>query len=230
MSKKQPKSRQSGVIDKAVEDHQKRGLYGLFMMFLGAVMAIVLGAFFYLSPFFNKKNTPALNAPIEVVPVQESTKDNETVQEYRFYEILPKQEFESPPEGASLHKPKEMKPAELPIDKVVQAPPREITEVTDEIEVVEDENETYEGKIERADPESTYILQVRTYEDADEADQKRAEVMMAGVDAEVVKRSSESGVLYQVISTTMSSKDEAMNAYQRLQSNGIDSVVVEQQH
>lgn len=227
MFKKQPKSKQSGVIDKAAEDRQKSGLYGLFMMFLGAVLAIALGAFFYLSPFFNKKNTPALNAPVEVVPVQESTKDNETVQEYRFYEILPKQEFESPPEGESLHKPKTNTLTELPIDKVVQAPPRE---TTDEVEVVEDENETYEGKIERADPESTYILQVRTYEDADEADQKRAEVMMAGVDAEVVKRPTESGVLYQVVSTTMSNKDEAMNAYQRLQSNGIDSVVVEQQH
>lgn len=229
MSKKQPKSRQSGVIDRAVEDRQQKGLHGLFMMFVGALVAVAFGVFFYLSPFFNKKNSPALNAPVEVVPIQEATKDNETVQEYRFYEILPKQEFESPPEGASLHKPAVTQPTELPVDKVVKAPPT-LVEVMDEVEVVEDENETYEGRIERANPDSTYILQVRTYENADEADQKRAEVMMAGVDAEVVKRFSESGVLYQVVSTTMGNKDEAMHAYQRLQSNGIDSVVVEQQH
>lgn len=227
MFKKQSKSKQSGVIDKTLEERQNNGLYGLWMMFLGAVLAIALGAFFYLSPFFNKKTSPALNAPVEVVPIEETTKENETTQEYRFYEILPKQEFESPPEGASLHKPKDDKPAQLPVDQVVEAP---ASEDHTQIQVVEDDNQTYEGKIELAKPTSTYILQVRTYEDADEADQKRAEVMMAGVDAEVVKRFVENGVLYQVVSSTMNSKDEAMDAYQKLQSNGIDSVVVEQRH
>ncbi|MDO4251373.1 MAG: SPOR domain-containing protein, partial [Moraxella sp.] len=79
-------------------------------------------------------------------------------------------------------------------------------------------------------PKTTYILQVRSFENPDEADQKRAEVMMVGVDAKVVKRDINGTTLYQVVSTPLASKDELMMAYDRLQMSGIDAVVLEQTH
>lgn len=213
---KQPKSNARGAINKEVEEKQKNGIYGLFMMFVGALIAVMIGMFLYLSPFFNKKD-PALNAPTTVVPIEQTPKDD-----YQFYEILPKQEFESPPQGLSLPKDLEQETQqELPVDSVVEAPTAE------NIEVVE-EAQTYEGMVEYA-PKVTYILQVRSYYEAMEADQKRAEVMMAGVDAQVVKRYAGGETIYQVISSAMD-KNEAMLAYERLKSNGIDSLIVEQKH
>lgn len=218
MAKKQ--LRKQGAVDVVEESRKNEAVRGLFMMLVGAIIAGMVGVFFYLSPFLNKeKTTPALNEPIKVTPINTEEKPNE---EYRFYEILPKQEFQSTPDGASMQdKPKQKE--ELPVDKVVKTTPTE-TMVTKE-----DDSETYDDADINisATPKSTYILQVRSFENSDEADQKRAEVMMAGVDAEIVKRDANGTTLYQVVSTAFDSEEEAVFAYNRLQSSGIDAVVVE---
>lgn len=212
-----------GAVDKDIEYRQKNGVYGLFMMFVGAVIAVIIGVFLYLSPFFNKKISPPLNQPVEVVPTATVSTESTPEEGYRFYEILPKQEFQTAPEGVSMQTVASSPATELPVDEVV------------EMTVVEEEgsyDDESEGgmSIEFAKPETTYILQIRTYDNATEADQKRAEVMMAGIDVQVIKRYTEDeSVLYQVVSVPMVSKEEAIRAYTRLQSNGIDSVVVEQQ-
>lgn len=75
----------------------------------------------------------------------------------------------------------------------------------------------------------TYILQINSFGNADEADRRRAQVLMAGVDAKVVKKTTGSGQpLYQVISRPMSNRQAVVSAQQRLQNNGIDSLIVEQ--
>ena len=52
---------------------------------------------------------------------------------------------------------------------------------------------------------------------------------MAGVDAHVVKSKMANGqVVYQVVSPTMNNRQNVVAAQQRLQNNGIDSLVVEQ--
>ena len=64
---------------------------------------------------------------------------------------------------------------------------------------------------------------------ADEADRRRAQVLMAGVDARVVKNTTGNGLpIYQVISRPMNNRQAVTTAQQRLQNNGIDSSIVEQ--
>lgn len=76
---------------------------------------------------------------------------------------------------------------------------------------------------------ATYILQINSFGDADEADRRRAQVLMAGVDARVVKNMTGNGLpIYQVISRPMNNRQAVTTAQQRLQNNGIDSIIVEQ--
>lgn len=78
-------------------------------------------------------------------------------------------------------------------------------------------------------PPISYILQINSFSDADEADRRRAQVLMAGVDARVVKKlTANNQPLYQVVSQAMTSRQAVLNAQQRLQNNGIDSLIVEQ--
>ncbi|WP_350657349.1 SPOR domain-containing protein [Psychrobacter sp. S1-30-MNA-CIBAN-0213] len=85
------------------------------------------------------------------------------------------------------------------------------------------------ASIQQAKPAATYILQINSFGDADEADRRRAQVLMAGVDARVVKNTTGNGLpIYQVISRPMNSRQAVTTAQQRLQNNGIDSIIVEQ--
>ena len=85
------------------------------------------------------------------------------------------------------------------------------------------------ASIQAAKPAATYILQINSFGDADEADRRRAQVLMAGVDAKVVKNTTNNGLpIYQVISRPMDSRQAVATAQQRLQNNGIDSIIVEQ--
>lgn len=80
-----------------------------------------------------------------------------------------------------------------------------------------------------ASPDKTYILQINSFDNADDADRRRAEVLMAGVDAQIVKkRLADDTIVYQVISRQMPSSQMAGEAQRRLQNNGIDSLIVEQ--
>ena len=85
------------------------------------------------------------------------------------------------------------------------------------------------ASIQPAKPAATYILQINSFGDADEADRRRAQVLMAGVDAKVVKNTTSNGLpIYQVISRPMNNRQAVATAQQRLQNNGIDSIIVEQ--
>ncbi|MDN3452014.1 MULTISPECIES: SPOR domain-containing protein [unclassified Psychrobacter] len=85
------------------------------------------------------------------------------------------------------------------------------------------------ANIQAAKPAATYILQINSFGDADEADRRRAQVLMAGVDARVVKNTTGNGLpIYQVISRPLSNRQAVTTAQQRLQNNGIDSIIVEQ--
>ncbi|WP_230657265.1 SPOR domain-containing protein [Psychrobacter sp. I-STPA10] len=78
-------------------------------------------------------------------------------------------------------------------------------------------------------PQRTYILQINSYTNADEADRRRAQVLMAGVDAKVIKNETANGqTIYQVISNKMTNRQSVVSAQQKLQNNGIDSLIVEQ--
>jgi len=85
------------------------------------------------------------------------------------------------------------------------------------------------ASVQKAAPPVTYILQINSFGNADEADRRRAQVLMAGVDAKVVKNTTGNGLpIYQVISRPMNNRQAVASAQQRLQNNGIDSIIVEQ--
>jgi len=85
------------------------------------------------------------------------------------------------------------------------------------------------ASVQAAKPAATYILQINSFSDADEADRRRAQVLMAGVDARVVKNTTGNGLpIYQVISRPLNNRQAVTTAQQRLQNNGIDSIIVEQ--
>ena len=216
------------------------GISSFLWMLVGAVLAVTVGVFLYLSPLFASfRQAPTetvVEAPVE--PIQNSKPEVE----FEFYEVLPEQDFRSVAEGVSIQEPQAIaKPVAKP-DTVVRAKPADGTkkdeaikkdtaaesdkssDKSSDITVVEDDS-TYEED----DKATTYILQIRSYPNADDADVKRAEVLMAGVDAVVVRRDdAEQGThFYQVISTPMS-KDAATAAQARLSSNGIDALLVEQ--
>ena len=109
--------------------------------------------------------------------------------------------------------------------------------------VVIEENATYDGTVPSTTTKpnnapvtapkptaaTTYILQINSFGNADEADRRRAQVLMAGIDAKVVKNTTGSGApIYQVISRPMNNRQMVTSAQQRLQNNGIDSIIVEQ--
>ncbi len=125
------------------------------------------------------------------------------------------------------------------------------TSNSDEEIVIVEENATYDGSppasnsstapskpntagagtasIQKAPPATTYILQINSFGNADEADRRRAQVLMAGVDAKVVKNvTGNNTLIYQVISRPMNNRQAVASAQQRLQNNGIDSIIVEQ--
>ncbi len=79
-----------------------------------------------------------------------------------------------------------------------------------------------------AKPASHYILQVNSFQSADEADKQRAAVLLAGLPADVRHTTTSDGQeWYRVISGPFDSRDEANKAQRQLQDSGIDALVVQ---
>ncbi|MBS9780646.1 MAG: SPOR domain-containing protein, partial [Moraxellaceae bacterium] len=76
----------------------------------------------------------------------------------------------------------------------------------------------------------SYVLQINTYNEASQADKRRAQVLMAGVDAKVIKKVNGGTIVYQVVSTPMTKPSDVLKSQRLLQKNGIDSLIIEQRH
>lgn len=280
MLTKQPKG--------ATEKRKKSsGLLSLFWMFVGAILAVMVGVFAYLSPFFDfaKQSTPTTAIDYQVKP-KVNMDTNST--DYEFYDVLPNQQMITIPDASVIeeHNNNQSDGSEMSFkpDVVVEqqrrleeAAKKQLQEQQDAINQnanneanqdggygiseqtilnPEDNNSAEttnlphidgnsmdndnnqsdiinDGKssasIQRNQPATTYILQINSFGNADEADRRRAQVLMAGVDAKVVKNVTGNGQeIFQVISVTMSNRNAVALAQQRLQNNGIDSIIVEQ--
>lgn len=236
--------------DEPVNRQQKArassGLASLLWMFVGALLAIMIAGFLYFSPLFNglKKTDVEVNPPVQVEPLPKQEQSGN----YEFYEVLPKREFQT--QGSAI--------GEVPSDsdtttvqqtivkpdavvKSTKAPDTPSTQDAQGVTIVE-ENDIYDGveavndtnvqgkiSISGTPNQSSYILQIRSYDNPEEADNMRAKVMMAGVDARILRRMDNEVALYQVISYTMTAQ-EVKIANQRLKENGIDALIVEQRH
>ncbi|MDQ1209383.1 cell division protein FtsN [Acinetobacter baylyi] len=136
--------------------------------------------------------------------------EEDTNHDYRFYDLLPQQQVTPIPEQA------------IPESKdkgtvvIVEAP-----------KMAASEPATTDGISTTPAPQaSSFILQVRSYSDPDSADARRAEIILNGLSADVIKTVENGKTWYRVISGPYDTQDAALAAQQTLQHSGIDSIVV----
>ncbi|MDO4896553.1 MAG: SPOR domain-containing protein [Moraxella sp.] len=236
-------------VSRETQARTRLGLLSLLWMFVGAIIAVMIGVFLYLSPLFDGfRKDVDVNPEVTITPLPQAPNKPS---EYEFYEILPERDFKTSQSG--LGEAPSVSNDEATQDDTPTTQTKAQTRAVDvvvsakaddaQITVVE-EDDTYdeptanttaqkidEIQISSAQNATTYILQVRSYDNAEEADKKRSEVIMAGVDAKVVHRIDPSGVsLYQVVSMPFHSRVSAIEAEQKLSNNGIDSLLIEQRH
>lgn len=240
------------------EARTKSGLHSLVMMMLGVLIAVAVAIFLYFSPFFKPKTTPTqavapqiepINKPSEsgeyafydILPDQEfrSVPEGVSVQS-RIIEQSNELKVDAVARKDNTHNGESSADAPTPKPARDDTTNQATSQVSQELQVNDTappamDTNSNDGRdrihITSVTPDVTYILQIRSFDNADQADQRRAEVIMAGIDAEVVRRTNESGqTLYQVISAVFVNKNAATIAYRQLQNAGIDSVIVEQKH
>lgn len=238
-----------GKVKGATPRKQTDGMSILAAMLVGGVLTVAIGFFLYLWNPFNRptqataSTTNTIQPKIQTNSATASTKKGN----YEFYDLLPGQKITGVPNQA-IGEPSvnAINPNVTP-DVVVNAKaktdktnPASTPKGTD-MPVKTVDNPFKEGNKNKTDANQntvtgtdevvhrTYILQINSYDNADEADRRRAQVLMAGVDAQIVKNRLQNGiVLYQVISRPMPNPQAAGEAQIRLQDNGIDSLIVEQ--
>lgn len=86
-------------------------------------------------------------------------------------------------------------------------------------------DDTPKEALNSADKSGSYFLQIKSYYTPDEADNKRSEVLMAGVDAVVEQQTQAGQTVFVVVSTPMN-EQSAKAAYRRLQTSGIDAILM----
>lgn len=150
-------------------------------------------------------------SPVQTKP-QVTTEYNQedTNKDYRFYELLPQQQVTPIPDQAV---PETQSSSKVVIVEAPEAPASEATA-------------NQAGLISDEETKSSYILQVRSYNDPDQADTRRAEIILNGLSADILEIQENGETWYRVISGPYDSQDAAINAQQTLQHSGIDSIVV----
>jgi len=216
-------------------------------MLVGVLLTLGIGLFVYLwNPFKSDDKLQADDAPMVQPKV-----DTASTPKYEFYDLLKQQQVSGVPEEALAS---HVDATNVAPDVIVTVPPSTDnvpTTVTDMSTLdkpratpkpLADDNTALDNPlvsgdasnrvtIEPATLASTYILQINSFDNANEADKRRAEVLMAGIDAQIVKRRLADGqTVYQVISRAMPTSQMAAEAQRRLQNSGIDSLIVEQRH
>lgn len=143
----------------------------------------------------------------------EHYQEEDTNKDYRFYDLLPQQQLTPIPEQA-IPESKNQGTA-----MIVEAPSAAQPAASESAGIDANPSAT-------APQQPTYILQVRSYNDPDQADARRAEIILNGLSADVVKSSENGQIWYRVISGPYDSQDAALAAQQTLQHSGIDSIVI----
>lgn len=137
--------------------------------------------------------------------------EEDTNKDYRFYDLLPQQQVTPIPEQAV---PETKQQGNV----VIIESPKPETTTEDPTAITSNEPV--------APAQASYILQVRSYPDPDSADARRAEIILNGLSADVVKTVENGQTWYRVFSGPYDSQDAALAAQQTLQHSGIDSIVI----
>lgn len=143
----------------------------------------------------------------------EHYQEEDTNKDYRFYDLLPQQQVTPIPEQA-IPESKNQGTA-----MIVEAPSTIQPAASESVGIDPNQSAT-------TPQQPTYILQVRSYNDPDQADARRAEIILNGLSADVVKSTENGQTWYRVISGPYDTQDAALAAQQTLQHSGIDSIVI----
>ncbi|MEO9303457.1 SPOR domain-containing protein [Acinetobacter pittii] len=143
----------------------------------------------------------------------EHYQEEDTNKDYRFYDLLPQQQVTPIPEQA-IPESKNQGTA-----MIVEAPSTTQPAASESVGIDPNQSATIPQQ-------PTYILQVRSYNDPDQADARRAEIILNGLSADVVKSTENGQTWYRVISGPYDTQDAALAAQQTLQHSGIDSIVI----
>lgn len=170
------------------------------------------------------------NRPIDTTqPAQAEPQDNtgETNKDYQFYDLLPKQQVTPVPDQAVPNNAAGNTNSNSANNPIIVASPS----TTGGSTANAGQNTAHADPAEmgNAPAAAQYILQVNSYKNPDDADARRAEILLVGLPADVRQNTLNDGtVWFRVVSGPYTSKAEALNAQHLLQDSGIDSLVVEQ--
>ena len=188
-----------GKTQRGVSERPNKPKKPLIPAWLGTLVVILIVLCFAVALLLWKPWAP-------VKPKGQITSEHyqeETNKDYRFYDLLPQQQVTPIPDKA------------VPENQTVDTAPVETAEDGSVIEPTE----TTPAKV-------SFILQVRSFPDPDSADARRAEIILNGLSADVMKTTEGGQTWYRVVSGPYESQEAAVIAQQTLQHSGIDSIVV----
>ena len=192
-----------GKTQRGVSERPNKPKKSLIPSWLGTLVVILVILCFGLALLLWKPWEPV--QPKSDTTVERSQED--TNSEYRFYDLLPQQQVTPIPEQAI---PETKEQATVVI---VEAPQ---TTASSEVGLISEPTVT----------KPSYILQVRSYNNPDAADARRAEIILNGLSADVIRTVENGETWYRVISGPYESQQSAVIAQQTLQHSGIDSIVI----
>ena len=196
------------------ESSNNKMIPGWLWMIVGMLMGLFIMVILYLwQPW-----RPATRPIDATQPTNTASNDEETNKDYQFYDLLPKQQVSPVPSEAVPADTQAADNTIIPAPPAVEVPvlPPQNTVTSDPVEIT-------------AAATLQYILQVNSYQNPDDADARRAEILLVGLPADVRQsKIADGSVWFRVVSGPFSSRAEALNAQRLLQDSGIDSLVVEQ--
>ena len=193
-----------GKTQRGVSERPNKPKKPLIPTWLSTLVVILIVLSFLMALMLWKPWEPVKpRAQTSAEPYQE-----EANQEYRFYDLLPKQQVTPIPDQAV---PETKTDNNVVIVEVPEAPA----------------TPNNENAISPSEPvKPSYLLQVRSYKDPDSADARRAEIILNGLSADVLVSMEGGETWYRVVSGPYDSQEAAVIAQQNLQNGGIDSIVV----
>lgn len=198
-----------GKTQRGVSERPNKPKKPLIPTWLGTLVVVLLILCFLVALMLWKPWEPVKPRTNQI---QSEHYQEETNNDYRFYDLLPKQQVTPIPEQAVP----ETRTAENTM--IVETP---AAPASSEATAAPQNGETAAPVI-----AESFILQVKSYTDPDQADARRAEIILNGLSADVVQTIENEQVWYRVISGPYASQDAAMIAQQTLQHSGIDSIVI----
>ncbi|NHB59310.1 SPOR domain-containing protein [Acinetobacter shaoyimingii] len=201
-----------GKTQRGVSERPNKPKKPLIPKWLGTLVVILIVLSFALALMLWKPWEPVKPRTNEI---KSDHYQEDTNKDYRFYDLLPQQQVTPIPEQAV---PENQQVETAPV--IVDAPAATPAPTTSA------ENGTLVPSEEPAAPKTSYILQVRSFPDPDSADARRAEIILNGLSADVMKTTEGGQTWYRVVSGPYESQQAAVIAQQTLQHSGIDSIVV----